>query len=314
MNCRICKLNLPNLENNQEEICYTCKGLDIYICKSVAKKEYKLNDNDLDELYSFSVQSKKYRKKQTITLYIKSEVEDKSNEKYNGKLEQILERKQQKKELNKEKNKAKQEKLKVIRRKEIIDIFNEFNSEYIENGLLDLYMEYGYKIPKTKYKYYSDINIKSKSDLPIAIRNIINIKLRKIEITNKLQNRGLELRHDSKICHAYINGGMDEVNEISNKFNNVDDIIDAMEEMKFFYDKTNYSHILSNNLRNNHNKDYYDRLHHNLIVDISKEEALYELIKNPEKNSLIPTCLTKLKNKIIDKQANKKVITIKKNK
>lgn len=59
--------------------------------------------------------------------------------------------------------------------------------------------------------------------------------IRKIELKAALENRGVKLRMDSELCNAFING----TGNMS-----ITEVVDATEEIAFFYRETSYSHIL----------------------------------------------------------------------
>lgn len=86
----------------------------------------------------------------------------------------------------------------------------------------------------------SAINEIKKSDIfPLMITylkttmiNKFDIFMRKNELTEKLNARGLTLRNDSKICQWYIDGSIDNVNSLSNiDIMSVNDIVDIMEAL-----------------------------------------------------------------------------------
>jgi hypothetical protein len=65
---------------------------------------------------------------------------------------------------------------------------------------------------------------------------LIERKNRKIELVKKLEEKGLQLRGDSKLCKQYIKHGEGVLQNI----------VDVMEEMDWFYKIfwTNYRHVL----------------------------------------------------------------------
>lgn len=68
---------------------------------------------------------------------------------------------------------------------------------------------------------------------------------RKTVLIEKLAQKGLVLRDDSKLCQYYIEGDVTRVmarTEIKN-INSVDDVVDIMDEMNFYYTKTNYETV-----------------------------------------------------------------------
>lgn len=78
------------------------------------------------------------------------------------------------------------------------------------------------------------------NDVELLVDYIINkennekqINLKTNELVNKLKSRGLELRSDSVLCSNYIRG--------SNEYT-IDEIVDIMEQMNWFFTYTNYSY------------------------------------------------------------------------
>ena len=77
---------------------------------------------------------------------------------------------------------------------------------------------------------------------------------RRKELIFKLAQRDLVLRSDSKLCQLYIEGGVDHLNTVVKQHNglqigpigSVDDIVDVMEEMDFYFTHTKYSELMKN--------------------------------------------------------------------
>jgi len=297
--CYVCKnqLNKKLVGDMNTNVCLNCrKTKNIFISKTRAKKEYKLDDNNLDNLFSFEVKSVTYGRSQTITLFIEKEVEELSDKIYDGRLEEILEQKQRQKEQRKLAREEKKNVLRNRRREQIEQIFNNNGKQYVDDPIFDLYIEYGFKIPKTKR-----INgcIDDEEDLENAVDRISNKATRKKSLIAKLKERGLTLRSDSVLCNAYISGGMYKVQEINDDFESVDDIVDKMEEMHFLHKHTNYKNITDTNFENNRKKDYFLRMDKDEILERSKYDAIYQYIKNNGPIDKIPKTLQSEKDRAI---------------
>jgi len=59
---------------------------------------------------------------------------------------------------------------------------------------------------------------------------------RQTNLVNALENAGLELRSDSKLCHGYINGNI--------KDKTIDEIVERMCQVKYLFDYCNFQKIL----------------------------------------------------------------------
>lgn len=118
------------------------------------------------------------------------------------------------------------------------------------------------KVSKKKH------NIKTKKDLLFFLNNKLKIKeekkgklnKNKLQIINergnklkqKLDEYGLTLRTDSKLCSQYINHGI----------GNIEEIVKTMKGMEFLYNNTNYHELMGKELKNEIRecKMYGDRL------------------------------------------------------
>ena len=97
-----------------------------------------------------------------------------------------------------------------------------------------------------------------KTNIVKTVMNKIKIKIldkskkiiRTHELINKLSKRKLYLRDDSQICSYYIDGGIDNVNaNIDMEITSVDDIVEIMDEMNFYYKYTKYPEINKSEIR-----------------------------------------------------------------
>ncbi len=79
---------------------------------------------------------------------------------------------------------------------------------------------------------------------PNIIGKYIKKYVRKYELIEKLAQKNLKLRSDSRLCNLYINGGIENMNNLDVQINSVDDIVDIMEEMDFYFKHTNYKNMV----------------------------------------------------------------------
>ncbi len=116
---------------------------------------------------------------------------------------------------------------------------------------------------------------------------------RKNELIKKLGEKSLMLRSDSHLCNHYINGGMDEINDIvkDKTIKSIDDIVNIMDEMNFYYSETDYGNEvkkLKNMYTDYYSDDYDDSYDHyynrnkylTKSINEINEEAKSNIIKN----------------------------------
>lgn len=121
----------------------------------------------------------------------------------------------------------------------------------------------------------------------INIFDISLIEIRYIGIKKNLENKGLKLREDSVLCNNYI------YNNINNR-ENLDVIINKMDEISWYYNKTNYSNIMKNyynNSYNNYGYNYYNNYEHHEYheyhnYDSSSDEEDNQLYKIQRSNEV----------------------------
>lgn len=76
------------------------------------------------------------------------------------------------------------------------------------------------------------------------IKNQIdNRNKREYELRELLKLKKLNLRDDSILCKLYIDGGIDTVKNKCKDINTIIDIVNVMDEMNYYYTKTNYNII-----------------------------------------------------------------------
>ncbi|AYV82456.1 MAG: hypothetical protein Hyperionvirus1_35 [Hyperionvirus sp.] len=130
----------------------------------------------------------------------------------------------------------------------------------------------------------SDLQMNLKIIAHQIIYSAVHKLYRTDDLIKKLTEKGLALRGDSKLCNWYIAGGIPMVksNYVDQQINSVDDIVNTMEEMNYYYTKTNYSSINKALIRANSHKvqdwdseddnsyDSYDRYHQNFHWELTK--------------------------------------------
>lgn len=152
-------------------LCQTCKRIDKYelICKTAAKSEYHLKDDDLDGLKYITTTNPNYKRKD-MTLYAKKEIIEAFKEKYN---------------IGEDDN--------------ISDKLFELDWKRLERGT---------KVKVTKQN---------------------NKQTRRNDLVAALNNVGLKLRNDSKLCKGYINGTLGRDNWT------IPEIVNRMCQMNYLY-------------------------------------------------------------------------------
>lgn len=168
--CNIC--NGKRISHLDVILCDICSNLDKYklITKTIAKNDYFLNEDDLENLQYFNVRcSYKIAK-----LYKKMDIMIKASIKHNLILDNLADGLNEIKKIKDAKSVARKEKMQSTKQA---------------------------KLDK-----------------------------RKTDLTNALENIGLVLRNDSKLCQMYIDGKTDDL----------DNVVRRMCEMKYLYD---YCHM-----------------------------------------------------------------------
>ena len=135
---------------------------------------------------------------------------------------------------------------------------------------------------------------------------------RRQELTEALRIHGLSLRSDSKLCNAYIEGGLKTLSERTyGRYQTISDIVETMLEMAFYYDHTDYDSLVSEAYEDHFNDDnpYRDKDIEgctDLILEDSKRTALYRYIEAGRDLSLIPISLqpwiAKIQQQIVEAQ------------
>ena len=196
MDCYICD-NGRDKSITEFDLCKECWDKKLVMSKTTGKKEYMLNDKDLEGL---PVKYFKTAYRSIGTLYLEEDLKDKA------------------------------------------------------------------------IKKYGDIGRERKSREDKAKRRIIkqreNKEKRKKILEKELIKRGCTLRSDSTLCKLFINGS---------KKMDVHTVAEIMEQMKFYFDHTNYDDILSKMIEDE--KEYQGYFDIDECRDCSKSSALDEYKK-----------------------------------
>lgn len=176
-------------------------------------------------------------------------------------------------------------------KKHITDTYDKFNNNIVSKG----------EILKTEIA--DKLAIEHSNVLISRYRQSV----REHELIQKLKKYNLELRSDSKLCKYYIEGGIKMVNEnMDNPISSVDDIVEIMNEMNFYHNKTDYPGINRSQLLkysyyvyesdsddyNGYNTGYYDHVKPISEINlIAKKLALKRinkmLLQNAPKNVIM---------------------------
>lgn len=151
--CYIC-----DEETEDDVVCRACrKNTKLFISKTAAKTEYLLKDSDLQDLVSFDIVSNKFRKGQTITLYILKDVKGCAHIKY-PRLKQEKAKREKAKVERKKNAAAKIVEDKDKRKQQVHDFI--INNGGIENIVMDdnirMYIDKGgkYRFARGQRRYY----------------------------------------------------------------------------------------------------------------------------------------------------------------
>jgi len=233
-------------------LCDTCKNLDEYmlVTKTNAKKEYLLNDSDFEDLRFVRGKTKFC----IATFYYKSDLMDKASIKFNTPLENINEFitnmiteknriKNERKQKRLSREQIKQDKINLERNTRKENLINAMQNT-LQNTLQNNTMEFDSNC-KYSIEYINEGRIVNKDnniitniyDVVIFIKNEKQRQImlenerreRQQQMNNALQEAGLELRSDSKLCQKYIDG----------ESVNLADVVKRMCQMRYLYDYCN---------------------------------------------------------------------------
>lgn len=138
---------------------------------------------------------------------------------------------------------------------------------------------------------------KIEESLKIRLLPVYERLAREHELKHKLLEKKLELRDDSKLCQLYINGGIQEVNdEIDIHIESVDDIVDVMEEMDFYFKHTQYSTVMQDK--------------RNEIYNCRKMYGDYGYVSTSELSEMSKKIIVKSLSKDLLKIAPKRVVSL----
>jgi len=254
-------------------LCDTCKNLDEYmlVTKTNAKKEYLLNDSDFEDLRFVRGKTKFC----IATFYYKSDLMDKASIKFNTPLENINEFitnmiteknriKNERKQKRLSREQIKQDKINLERNTRKENLINAMQNT-LQNTLQNNTMEFDSNC-KYSIEYINEGRIVNKDnniitniyDVVIFIKNEKQRQImlenerreRQQQMNNALQEAGLELRSDSKLCQKYIDG----------ESVNLADVVKRMCQMRYLYDYCNMNecrNIAYNKYKKSQYNEYY---------------------------------------------------------
>jgi hypothetical protein len=197
-------------EFHEKKLCYNCSRNEKYelICKTKAKKEYHMKDDDLEDLKFIVKKNPHCKNGSEMVLYSKCDVISACKEKYNVSKENNLE------DFLKELDKGS-----AIRGKKMIASRNNKKNERLNN------------------------------------------------LVTALENVGLELRNDSKLCDGYIDGVLGK-----NDGWTIPTIVNRMCQMKYLYEYCDMEGAYQKA-----KKEYIEELKAGYYPDVSVEEMAEEI-------------------------------------
>lgn len=257
--CSICQTNtyiINPFTNN-----YTCKKCTKTISKTDSKNNYNLTDKDLGNLNYYMSYIGIYRV--YATFYYKKDVIGLAVLKHGSPSIQIKKPKGKSNAMKKRIEQLDKALNKVIPIKDHqwitqLDICRNF----LKNG------SDGINTLKTKFKQYNDFHDFIHKELSEIQRSIIQYEfknyfndftidqqntknniiqycnrkeqseIRRLKLTTELEKHGLILRSDSELCDQYIEGSIDDI----------ENVVYIMQQMNFLFKYTNYSSIIKNKL------------------------------------------------------------------
>jgi len=254
-------------------------GLREKMSKYVAKKTCLLNETDMANIPSIEYMPKVNKENpdeeiKPITLYHTADILAYAEDKYEDFYEVLKKRHDEATRLEREAaeiayqkkvdEQLKRDQEKVDRKSDITHILSTKNfsqkDKFVISSNSDIkeYVETG--------NYYDDNGeLKTVASLPLdelekyllfIVQNHSLISVRRKELSNKLNERKLAPRPDSKMCLAYINKGENAIRRMTNNPTyTVDDLVDTCVEMDFLYNYTCYQQFVD--------EDIYDFKHKN---------------------------------------------------
>jgi hypothetical protein len=157
------------------------------------------------------------------------------------------------------------------------------NTEYgirVYENVFEVYInEYLEKYGKDNQNKFWKEDSKEYNSRKEELKQLLASYSRKDELKQLLASHGVELRDDSKICQAYISGGLPKVIRLTdNRLQTIDDIIMTIVEISFLCTKTKYAKFI----RGATNKTYIEQM---------KNDALIEYVSRHPKLLHVPELL-----------------------
>lgn len=284
------------------------------IVKSQAKQNYGLTDKDMEDLDYREKQHHTYRRI-IMKIYNLADVMDCAYLKHGSYFiyktrQQIKKNKRENKKLEKEmaiEEKENERKEQVNKLVAILEKNNvKYNFSEIENAVItninESYQhlvlldnrrtELKQRLEQTNIEYdlKNDVENKIFSNVDIAfqymvrLHDIKNLKTtRKNELAERLQHHGLTIRGDSVLCGNYVNYGI----------GSIDNVVNTMAEMDFFYKHTSYPSIYKSELNDwfREQRDFDGEYYHDLdsenrieLSNSAKRTALKRWVLRYNKN------------------------------
>ena len=262
-------------------LCDECNTLRKYkfITKTTVKDKYKLTDSDLENISSYSVQNPHFKKAAPMILYLEKVIFTTFINKYDPQnnylifeevddedtiIENIMVKINN---VKLEKYKKKYENIDPLYQDAILkndkEMIKEFKQKMKDCEIKNLLVE------KNLEHIYTPQLCNNRKSAKNIVNEIIEKEARITELTNALENAGLEFRIDSQLYQKYIEGTSDL---------NLDSIIMIMKEMKWFHQHSNYRNHLKKIIEKQYN--YYIYFDRDDCSNKAKHKTIKEWIKN----------------------------------
>jgi len=294
--CDDCKEAVDSLKHG---LCDKCVNLDKnkFICKSTIKKEYKLNDEDIDDLVFKEVKNPHYRCAGSMKLYNLLDIKNRFAELNTCDLKEIKNKQEELEEqqINKKELLKRNKEVKDRERLELFDELLEQNglskqdhslsefcilrckSKISMTRLINKIKEIKKRIHDFKERMRQDniLNIEQNHNLfsvfyhgEYTENEFRVVLIREENLKRELAKYNLKIRCDSRLCNEYLEEG----------FGDPEKIALTMKQMEWFFENSNYKTIMNNLMSDRDNRMYRD-------VDSLSNEAKIKALDNYLKNN-----------------------------
>lgn len=226
-------------------VCSDCAYQKLTITKTNAKKTYRLNDDDLADMYHYTYRTAHgsrgciYLLKQVRLRFIEKtqNISNPSQQVYQQIVSEHLDSISRRKNRRQESLKAKMEqRARLMTRLEAYMLRHDLVLKH-DSSVVESYL-------KGKCEMQDVID-----RAEVWTKNAKRRDRRTSRLQRALQARGLELREDSFYCRRYINDGLDDDSECESEADDdrhfsLQEVVDMMEIMQFFANQTDYFAIL----------------------------------------------------------------------